>query len=382
MSLRRFVMLCAAALAIASVLSLIYRVLTSVPMSDMPAIITHETPQAEQKTAPDIIEQDKTEPDRAPLPSTTPASQTPNAPSSTTTAPLLTESTTTPSSAILSFPPLRRPQNLPADVVPDASVPVQDAPHEDETHAPSVLVPEFDIVRVEEGEALVAGRGSPSATIIIMDHGRDVARVEIDASASFAAQFPLPVGDHELTLCEELNDITVVSQQKVTLVTAPPAELARAEPQEDNQTRDKRVHIDQVDMNEQGALYVQGTAQSHDRITLSIDDKLHVDIEAGEDGSWQAHITAPQPAGAHDIVIKAHSDAATPQPSEDRVTFRAPLISLSADVTVRRGDNLWRISRTYLGRGIRYIEIYARNRPQIRDPNLIFPGQKLTLLQP
>ncbi len=44
-------------------------------------------------------------------------------------------------------------------------------------------------------------------------------------------------------------------------------------------------------------------------------------------------------------------------------------------VIIRRGDNLWRISRRMLGAGIRYTTIWQANRAQIRDPDLIFPGQ-------
>jgi nucleoid-associated protein YgaU len=43
--------------------------------------------------------------------------------------------------------------------------------------------------------------------------------------------------------------------------------------------------------------------------------------------------------------------------------------------TVVRGDNLWRISRRMLGRGIRYTQIYEANVSQIRNPRLVFPGQ-------
>jgi nucleoid-associated protein YgaU len=46
-----------------------------------------------------------------------------------------------------------------------------------------------------------------------------------------------------------------------------------------------------------------------------------------------------------------------------------------ASVIIRRGDNLWRVSRRMLGRGIAYTVIYEANRAQIRDPDLIYPGQ-------
>ena len=47
--------------------------------------------------------------------------------------------------------------------------------------------------------------------------------------------------------------------------------------------------------------------------------------------------------------------------------------------TVVRGDNLWNIARQFLGDGRRYREIFERNRDQIQNPNLIFPGQVLRL---
>ena len=43
--------------------------------------------------------------------------------------------------------------------------------------------------------------------------------------------------------------------------------------------------------------------------------------------------------------------------------------------TVSRGDSLWRLSQVSYGAGTRYAVIYKANREQIRNPNLIYPGQ-------
>jgi len=40
---------------------------------------------------------------------------------------------------------------------------------------------------------------------------------------------------------------------------------------------------------------------------------------------------------------------------------------------------LWRLSRTTYGEGTRYAVIYKANREQIRNPNLIYPGQIFVL---
>lgn len=47
--------------------------------------------------------------------------------------------------------------------------------------------------------------------------------------------------------------------------------------------------------------------------------------------------------------------------------------------TVKPGDCLYNISKTALGDGGRYNEIYALNKDKIKNPNLIYPGQVLQL---
>ena len=46
---------------------------------------------------------------------------------------------------------------------------------------------------------------------------------------------------------------------------------------------------------------------------------------------------------------------------------------------IRSGDNLWTIARRVYGSGYRYTQIYGANREQIRDPDLIYPGQVFDL---
>jgi hypothetical protein len=46
---------------------------------------------------------------------------------------------------------------------------------------------------------------------------------------------------------------------------------------------------------------------------------------------------------------------------------------------VQRGNSLWRIARQFLGAGIHYLAIYSTNLGQIRDPDLIYPGQVFKL---
>ena len=39
------------------------------------------------------------------------------------------------------------------------------------------------------------------------------------------------------------------------------------------------------------------------------------------------------------------------------------------------GISLWRIARRVLGEGLRYVHVYEANQADIRNPDLIYPGQ-------
>jgi len=50
-------------------------------------------------------------------------------------------------------------------------------------------------------------------------------------------------------------------------------------------------------------------------------------------------------------------------------------------IVVQPGASLWRIARRTYGDGIRFSLIYEANQTQIRDPDLIYPGQIFTVPQ-
>jgi nucleoid-associated protein YgaU len=53
--------------------------------------------------------------------------------------------------------------------------------------------------------------------------------------------------------------------------------------------------------------------------------------------------------------------------------------SSTGTVTVREGDSLSKIAKRELGDASKWKEIYEANRDKIKDPDLIHPGQVLTL---
>jgi len=50
-----------------------------------------------------------------------------------------------------------------------------------------------------------------------------------------------------------------------------------------------------------------------------------------------------------------------------------------SSLVVQPGESLWRIARRIHGRGTAYTLIYEANRDQIRDPDLIYPGQVFSI---
>lgn len=67
-------------------------------------------------------------------------------------------------------------------------------------------------------------------------------------------------------------------------------------------------------------------------------------------------------------------------PSEAQIAAAGTVVIPNINTAiVSRGDNLWRISQRIYGEGVRYTVIYGANQDQIRNPNLIYPGQVFVL---
>ena len=81
-------------------------------------------------------------------------------------------------------------------------------------------VPSFDVARIEpSGEAVIAGRAAPGATVELLRNGEVHDRVVADQSGQFAmVPPPLPAGTYDLTLRARLPDgKQAVSKQSVAV---------------------------------------------------------------------------------------------------------------------------------------------------------------------
>ncbi|MGH1573148.1 LysM peptidoglycan-binding domain-containing protein [Methylobacterium sp. P31] len=96
---------------------------------------------------------------------------------------------------------------------------------------------------------------------------------------------------------------------------------------------------------------------------------------ADKQGMQATSKTAGRAAESPSAPDASHLAAETGGPARDGAVF-VPEISTAKII---RGDNLWRISQRTYGRGERYTVIYDANQSQIRDPDLIYPGQIFVL---
>jgi len=196
-------------------------------------------------------------------------------------------------------------------------------------------VPAFDLARIEAGgDAVIAGRAAPGATVDLMRNGERLDRAVADASGQFVMVPPrLPAGSYELTLSAKLPDGTV-------------------------------------------ALSKQGVA-----VTVKEADASTGSITARAEAAPQA--TTPVARPQDTAAAPPRQVMAAASPSDDgSLAPKNSMISGSTSSSTRvvsRGDSLWRISRITYGAGEQYAIVYRANRDRIRDPNLIHPGQVLVL---
>ena len=87
---------------------------------------------------------------------------------------------------------------------------------------------------------------------------------------------------------------------------------------------------------------------------------------------WRSYgtktVTVEQPAES--------GQAATVTVEKERDASTAPT---AKTYTVKAGDSLWAIAAKYYGKGAEYTKIASANTDKISNPNLIYPGQVLTI---
>ncbi len=295
-------------------------------------------------------------------------------------------------------------------------------------------IPTFDVARIEPtGETVIAGRATPGATVELLRDGEVHDRAVADKSGQFVIVPPkLPPGTYDLTLRSKAPDGTVsTSRQRVTaalearstekpvvaLVTPNKPTVVLSQPGSPKPGTGAVV-VETVEIEPGGKFHVSGQARPGAALRLYLNDSFVTSVTAGADGRFAVTINEGVAPGNYRVrldeasnsgAVRARAEVPFTAPETtasvsaqasnsrrpDSATSQQPQLAAAgtavlpdsgspsstvvvpkiATTTVTRGDSLWRLSQTSYGAGMRYAVIYNANKEQIRNPNLIYPGQ-------
>ncbi|MDE9450662.1 LysM peptidoglycan-binding domain-containing protein [Aliiroseovarius sp. Z3] len=148
------------------------------------------------------------------------------------------------------------------------------------------------------------------------------------------------------------------------------------------------VVIDAITYDETGEVALSGRGQGGANLRVYLDNKPIEIGEVTESGQWRVPLPEVD-SGVYTLRVdelaedgSVTSRTETPFKREEPTQLAAvantdtatPNVRVEA-VTVQPGSTLWAIAREHLGEGPLYVRVFAANREQIRDPDLIYPGQ-------
>ena len=282
-------------------------------------------------------------------------------------------------------------------------------------------LPSFDVVRVDaEGNAVVAGRAAPNARVAVLLDGTELVETTADSSGSFVSLFSIDLGDEQqvLSLSMRSGGSTTESGQTVILepfvdedqdgTVADAGEEVAARPTvlladnsgirvlQDGGTeapQPESVVIDTISYEPSGVVAIGGRGEAGGSVRIYLDNNPIVTVEIQADGQWRAPLPEVDPqlytlrVDELDESGQVTSRFETPFKPESLERLTAldtidPGIRAhqrASVVTVQPGNTLWGIADDNYGTGFLYVRVFEANSDQIRDPDLIYPGQIFTV---
>ena len=140
--------------------------------------------------------------------------------------------------------------------------------------------------------------------------------------------------------------------------------------------------VDAVDYDEQGRLRISGHAEPGAVVHLYLNNHFIGRVETDDTGVWSLSPNVIVQPGLYAMRVD-QVDAGGKVLARVQIPFsRAETLGelpAGGFVVVQPGNSLWRIARRTYGSGFAFSSIYDANKNQIRDPDLIYPGQIFTL---
>lgn len=281
----------------------------------------------------------------------------------------------------------------PAEVVTEGEVPEDIGPFDE---AADPAIPTFDIVRVErDGATLAAGRALPGARVQLKANGEVIAETTADSRGEWVIVLdePLKPGNIELRLTATNPDGETRDSLQVVSVVVPdqpdkPALVVRSEPgkasvvlQGPGVPSDAgSLVLETVDYDENGNLIISGRADAGTTVRVYVGGDPVGQTTTDDTGRWELRPDVEIAPGQYALrVDQLDEDGRVVGRVEVPFERGEPSAVLAAlkdgKVVIQPGNNLWNIAHRLYGSGFRYTVIYEANKDQIRDPDLIYPGQ-------
>ncbi len=330
---------------------------------------------------------------------------------------------------------IAKPEAKTAAVEPD---PPKDltAPTEPSGSAPALVRPSFDIVRVEPGgRAVIAGRAAPGAEVEVLAGERVIDRTRADGRGEWIAipAEPLPVGGLELGLRATSDGARAVEAEQIVVVVVPeppppqpaavaaaegpppqPAPVAGAEAPPPQPAEVRQVEASAgplavllaedgkapgrilqapgrissegslallvLDYDDSGRTRLTGEAPPGAPLRIYVDNQPAAEAVTEPSGRWTAVLKHNLAPGEYTLRLDqlGSQGRAVARLETPFARVSQPPIAGKAQVDyviVQPGNSLWRIARRLFGSGMAYTHIYDTNQAQIRNPDLIYPGQ-------
>lgn len=100
--------------------------------------------------------------------------------------------------------------------------------------------------------------------------------------------------------------------------------------------------------------------------------------KAGEEGDKYLTINLMEYKAPGKRYVAVQTPTATVAQEETPTAQTSPAVIENKTHTVVKGDTLWGVAKQYYGNGAQYTKIASAN-PAIKNPNLIYPGQVLSI---
>ena len=271
--------------------------------------------------------------------------------------------------------------------------------------------PSFDVVRLsQQGDSVMAGRAKPGSTVEILAGDEAIGTVTADERGEwvFLPTEPLPPGNHELSLRAKGAEGDEFRSDHVVVLVVPKKgeDIAGRPTEEDSQplallvpseggdgtttilqkptsvpggveTESGDLALDSVDYDDKGDLALSGRGKPNASVRVYLNNDFVGEAPVDEAGRWQAKPPENVDPGVYDLRVDQVVEETVVSRLELPFSRSGPITALKDEqlIIVQPGNSLWRIARRTLGEGLAYTVIYDANKNQIRDPDLIYPGQ-------